>query len=114
MSYNYLRKGRYSQANQDYFITIVTHKRRHLLSDFYTARIVINEMMRLEKEQHMHWLTWIVMPNHIHGLIQLTSTELSNAIRLLKGRSAYAINKHLSSTGSVWQANYYDHALRAE
>jgi len=38
--------------------------------------------------------------------------ELSKVIKLLKGKSARAINQRLQHAGPLWQKEYYDRAIR--
>ncbi len=68
MSYNALRKGRFSEANRIYFVTTVTHQRAKLFDDFYLARSVINTMKQLDNNEQVKSLSWIVMPDHLHWL----------------------------------------------
>ena len=114
MSYNALRKGRFSQPGQDYFLTLVTHRRRAVFQEFQAARLLIREMRRLKSAQRLLWQAWVIMPDHLHGLITLKQCTLSENIRLLKGRSSHAINAIFRKKGSLWQPAYYDHALRKE
>lgn len=53
-------------------------------------------------------LCYVLMPDHLHWLMVLREGDLPEAMRLLKGRSAHTIGLEL------WQANYYDHAVRQE
>ncbi|MFN6517217.1 MAG: transposase [Nostoc sp. CreGUA01] len=59
---------------------------------------------------------FVIMPNHIHGIIQLTTSgeeALSEIIRSFKTSSARRINQLRDSRGiSVWQRNYYEHIIR--
>ena len=133
MAYNDLRKGRYSQTGGEYFITTVVNGRRPLFADFQLARCFIHELAHSQLNGHCQWLAWVLMPDHFHGLLQLQHNDLSNVIKKLKGRSARRINEYLYGAGdvglqvglkpdlqengqrpSVWQANFYDHALRTE
>ena len=114
MSYNALRKGRFSQPDQDYFLTLVTHGRQPVFQEFQAARLLIQEMRHLESEQRLFWQAWVVMPDHLHGLVTLKQCALSENIRLLKGRSSRAINASPQKKGNLWQPAYYDHALRKE
>lgn len=60
-------------------------------------------------------LAHVVMPDHIHWLIQLSTTaSLHKVIRRLKGRSARKINLARNSNEPVWQKGFHDHALRSE
>ncbi|HMY00827.1 MAG TPA: transposase [Agitococcus sp.] len=113
MSYNDLRKGRYSQIEGEYFITIVLAQRTPLFTDFNLARCFVKELAHSQKTQQGEWLAWVVMPDHFHGLLRLHQGTLSTFIKNLKGRSAKLINEYRGIKGqSVWQSNFYDHALR--
>ncbi len=114
MSYNNLRKGRFSSANQLYFVTVVVRERRAIFSDLYCARILVAILRELENEGLVSWLSWVVMPDHFHGLIQLKSGDISTVMKLLKGRSASRLNQHLSLAGAFWQPSFFDRALRRE
>jgi len=115
MSYNALRKGRFSEPNRAYFITAVTRERRPIFADLHTARLLIRDMRVLHDEGVVSSLAWVVMPDHLHWLFQLgDNVSLEKAVGLLKGRSSRSINRHLSQGGSLWQAAYHDRALREE
>lgn len=115
MTYNALRKGRFSEPNHAYFITAVTRGRRPLFTDLCAARLLIREMRALHDEKAVNSLAWVVMPDHLHWLFQLgDNVGLEKAIGMLKGRSGLLINRHLGQAGSLWQAAFHDHALREE
>lgn len=115
MSYNELRKGRFSEANRIYFVTTVTHKRLNLFKNFDLARSVIKTMKNLDDKQHVNSLCWVVMPDHLHWLFQLNNNyDLPTVIKKLKAISAHTINQHLNRQGQVWQKDHYDHGLRKE
>lgn len=115
MSYNELRKGRYSEPGREYLVTAVTHGRNPVFLDFHAARRLVWEMRRLEEEDKVHWLAWVVMPDHMHGLLSLCGGHtLSAAMNDLKGRGARLINRASGRTGPLWQPGFHDHALRRE
>ena len=115
MPYSNLRKGRYSEPGREYLVTIVTHLREQWFKDFYSTRLMVKEMQRLEREGSVTWLAWVVMPDHFYALLSLDGrVSLSEAMNKLKGRSARVINKLLDRTGPFWQSSFYDHALRRE
>jgi putative transposase len=76
--------------------------------------------------------TFIVMPNHIHGIVRLRNPNvgatgwspfpagphkhsLGAFIAGFKAAIAKRINKARGSSGaSIWQRNYYDHVIRDE
>ncbi|ETI58495.1 REP-associated tyrosine transposase [Marinomonas profundimaris] len=116
MSWNDLRKGRRSEPNREYFITFNTLDRIPHFNDFSVARLFCQQIEANQKHHKCAWLTWVLMPDHFHGLVKLNnhSSTLPTIIGNLKGTSAFEINKHLKKNGSLWQSSFYDRALRAE
>lgn len=107
-----LRSGRVSEANRAYLLTTVTHQRHTIFQDWRLARLLIAEMRRLHDQQLVQSLAWVVMPDHLHWLIQLQEIPLPKLVLQLKSRSA--INKARATSGHVWQKGFHDHALRKE
>jgi len=116
MSYDDLRKGRFNEHWQAYFMTTVLAEREKCyFGDFYCARFVVAEMRALHESGAVNSLAWVVMPDHVHWLFQLGDMlSLSSAVKQLKGRSAYRVNGYLNRRGSLWQKAFYDHAVRKE
>ena len=116
MSWNNLRKGRFSQEGGEYFITFTTFQRQELFNDFELAKIFCQQIARNEQACNCCWSTWVLMPDHFHGLLRLESpnTDLSTAVGKLKGASAYLINKYKKQSGKVWQPAFYDKAVLHE
>jgi REP element-mobilizing transposase RayT len=115
MSYAELLKGRVSIPSQIYFITTVTSNRIAYFSDFHLARLTVAEMRRLDEEGYVQSIAWVLMPDHLHWLIQLSEKQgLSKVAQRFKARSAQSLNKSLQRKGAIWQKAYYDHAVRRE
>ncbi len=108
MTYNDLRKGRVSQSGAVYHITAVTQNRTPYFTSLDNGRKVVRQLMALQTEGRAETLCYVVMPDHLHWLMALHQGKLSEAVQLLKGRSAHAIGQ------AIWQANYYDHAVRQD
>jgi len=114
MSWNDLRKGRFSQSQGEYFVTFNCLNKNSLFHDANIAHLFCKHI-RLNEEKHgCIWLTWVLMPDHFHGLLKLgkNGSQLSKVVAELKGVTAYAINQTLSGKGKVWQSSFYDRALR--
>lgn len=115
MSWNDLRTGRYSQANTEYFITFNIHNRSSIFEDVKISRLFCKHIAVNERKNQCKWLTWVLMPDHFHGLLRLgEKVQLSKVIAELKGTTAYKINAELGRKGKLWQTSFYDHALREE
>ena len=113
MSYNELRKGRFSEADQIYFVTTVTDRRKQLFADLNSARIVINTMKSLHESEYVNSLSWVLMPDHLHWLFQLgEKVTLPSVVKRMKAISARTLNRELNRQGQVWQRSYYDRGIR--
>jgi REP-associated tyrosine transposase len=114
MSYEALRKGRWSAPGQVYLITTVTHRRHPHFADLTLGRRVVSEMRSLHKAGMVDSLAWVLMPDHLHWLIRLGErSDLATVMKRFKARSARAVNDTLGLSGPIWQRAYHDHALRA-
>ena len=115
MSHDALRTGRHSLHHQVYCITTVTRDRHPLFTDITVARLLVHEIRRLHEQGDVISLAWVVMPDHLHWLIQLNERwPLSRVVKTLKARSALTINRHLCRHGNLWQKAYYDRAARKD
>ena len=116
MSWSDLRKGRLSEPNREYFITFNTLDRIPHFNDFSLAHLFCQQIETNQKYHKCTWLTWVLMPDHFHGLVKLKnhSSTLPTIVGNLKGASAFQVNKHLKKNGTLWQPSFYDRALRAE
>ena len=114
MTYDALRKGRFSSPSQVYFVTTVT-SRREAYFDFACGRHIVQEMRHLHDTGLLESLAWVLMPDHLHWLFQLEEkADLPGVMKLFKVRSARRANQFLGRRGTVWQRACHDHALRKE
>ena len=110
-----LRKSRYSETGRMYMITTACDQRRRIFENACSARIVMREFVARSVEGGCVNLAYVVMPDHVHWMIQLTAQgELSEIVARTKGRSARRINRSNSEFGRIWQPGFYDHAIRKE
>ena len=119
-----------------YFVTMVMHDRKELLGTVENGQMILStegNMVRqawFELPRHYTNVSldeedFVVMPNHVHGIIVLsdiTSSDrllsgcaLTEIIRAFKAFSARRINLHRGISGvPVWQRSFYEHVLRDE
>lgn len=134
----------YSQPGA-YFSTVVTAARASLFGDIADGNMHVNETGEIvlavwrDLPNHYPFLqlgTFVVMPNHVHGIVVLTvdvgaglrpaPTDrpaptigdrygLPEIVRAFKSFSARRVNAFLGKAGhSLWQRNYYEHVIRDE
>lgn len=71
-------------------------------------------MKHLHDSERVSSLAFVVMPDHIHWLIQLKDEGLDKIMHAFKGVSAKHINQYIGTKGKCWQSSYHDHAVRKE
>jgi len=136
----------YAQAGA-YFVTICVRGRECLLGKVIDGEMRMNTYGRIVQqvweELPSHYPdvgldAWIVMPNHVHGIVVLTEPDphimsvgagfkpaptgvqakrypLSEIVRALKTFSARRINELRGTVGRpFWQRGYYEHIIRNE
>ncbi|MDT3312904.1 transposase [Pseudomonas sp. rhizo66] len=109
-----LRKGRYSEAGRIYLLTAVVHERQSVFSDWRLGRLLVEQMRAANDEGMVQSLAWVVMPDHLHWLIELKHCSLAALMCRVKSRSCRSINLKRGSQGGIWQRGYYDRALRRD
>ena len=109
-----LRIGRRSLANQIYHVTTATRDRMPYFEGFHVGRKVIRTVYS-ESSTEANTLALMVMPDHIHWMVQLPKgASLGGIVGTAKSKSADAVNDYLGRVGPVWQKGYYDRALRSD
>jgi putative transposase len=140
-----LRGYDYSQPGK-YYVTICTENKEHLF-----GQVVEGEMHRNEFGEYValcwKWLPrqypyvgldeWIVMPNHLHGILVITDgggaprsadakaggsrtaptkrKPLGRLVGAFKTVSTDRFNEiHGTPGGQLWQRDFYDHIIRNE
>ncbi|BBH45746.1 REP-associated tyrosine transposase [Pseudomonas sp. KU43P] len=109
-----LRRGRCSEPGRIYLLTTVTQQRRPLFLNLRYARAVIRHLRQAELENSCQSLAWVVMPDHVHWLIELKDVTLSTLMRRFKARSSHVLRRAGCLSLPVWQAGYHDRALRRD
>ena len=138
-----LREYDYSQAGA-YFVTICTWQKECLLGDVVNGEMRLNEFggivdrewhktPRIRKEIELD--SFVVMPNHIHGIIIINDTgndkrnvgangrsplrmkpkSLSSFIAGFKSIVTKTINQNRNTPSMpLWQRNYFERVIRNE
>jgi putative transposase len=105
---NRLRRGRCSVVNQIYLVTAVTQRRARVFEDLSAARTLILTMREDARRGSHETLAFVVMPDHLHWLLQLQKGSLSELVGRVKSISARRLGTR------IWQDGFHDRALRDE
>ena len=137
----------YSQEGM-YFVTLCVQDRDYLFGEIANGEMMLNEMGTIAHNEWMHTPeirknveldAFIVMPNHIHGIIIINcrgvcntplrpdtdmgvcntpqrkspSQTIGSIVRGYKSSVTKKINELHNTNGSVvWQRNYWEHIIR--
>jgi len=134
-------------AEGGYYITVVTKDRVYLFGEVIDGEMQLNEFGRIVQEEWYRTAKlrpnvelledeFVVMPNHIHGIIWLNeisgrgslqrtptverygkpvSNSIPTIIRLFKSTITVQINiLRQTPNQPVWQRNYYEHIISSE
>jgi REP element-mobilizing transposase RayT len=113
-----------------YFVTIVTHQRRKILSSIHDGQVQLSPVgeaiMRWWQIIPTHYLhvrvhDIVVMPDHMHGIIEIVSLVTPHTIRGGTAKSIGSVIRCLkigvtmqtqAQYGKIWHRNYYDRIIR--
>jgi REP element-mobilizing transposase RayT len=120
-----LRDYDYSQPGL-YFITICTKDRQCRLGRVDDCTVKLSPIGSIARSCWMALPDWfpnvdlddfVIMPNHLHGIIQINEVAhaLSNIIGSFKSATTRISRQNqLSPNQQIWQRGYFDHIIRTE
>jgi len=125
---NSLRLKTFDYASQgSYFITICSEKRKQFFSQIGSGTLnltlignVIDEQWRRipERFENTYIDEYVIMPNHIHGIITIHKTNpsihdhnIGNIIQAFKNSVTRRI-RNLGNEELIWQRGFYDRIIR--
>lgn len=117
-----------------YFVTICTRDRRLVLGQVADMEVVLSHAGRIVEQT---WLdlprfypavvleNFVVMPNHLHGLVALREPldsaappprphTLSDVVRGFKSMSSRAVGTAAGGSTPLWQRGFYERIVRNE
>ncbi|MCB2201306.1 transposase [bacterium] len=104
---------RYFQPGDTVFVTLVTQRRAPLLLS--ESSLLLNSIRYTEKALACRFDAWVIMPDHLHAVIQSDHETASHIVKRLKEKftRAYYARRGMRS-GRFWQSRFYDHIIRDE
>jgi len=111
------RSGAQSIASREQRIKLEDYLDRGLGECFLrNPRIaaLVEQAIRFHHGRQFELMAWVVMPNHVHTLVQIGPTPLTRIVQNWKSFVAVEANKLLGRTGRFWQPDYWDHYMRDE
>ncbi|MBT2372890.1 REP-associated tyrosine transposase [Pseudomonas fluorescens] len=109
-----LRIGRASEVGGVYLLTAVTYHREPIFEDWQLGRLLVKQLRQAHEDQWGNSLAFVVMPDHVHWLVQLQGKTLAELMCRIKSRSSLVVNRALGRKGPLWQKGYHDRGMRRE
>lgn len=81
------------------------------LRDLRIAKLVQENFWHHDGEKY-RLLAWVVMPNHVHLVVEIWDVPLGGILKSWKSYTSKAANKILGRAGTFWEDDYFDHYLR--
>jgi len=83
------------------------------LRDPSVATLVENGWLHFDGQRY-RLLAWVVMPNHVHALLEVWEAPLPDLVRSWKSYTSKEANRLLKRSGRFWQEDYWDRYIRDE
>ena len=99
-------------SDRYFFVTVRLLRRRQNLSepDF---TLLAQAFHRARALQPFLLTAWVFLPDHWHAICAPRSpVTISLAVKAIKQSSMIAINRRRAAEGALWQARFFDRALR--
>ena len=75
---------------------------------------LVADALRFFDGQRYRLESWVVMPNHVHLVVEVWQTPLVQLLHSWKRHTAVAANRLLGRSGRFWQREYWDTLVRDE
>ena len=72
----------------------------------------VENALRSRDKKDYELRAWVVMPNHIHVVVDVWETPLSKLLNIWKGRSSREANAILKRSGRFWEKESFDKLVR--
>ena len=104
---------RYPNEGFPYLVTTNVKNRQPLFAERFCCQIVIDGIRFLRTSLGHRVHAYVLMPDHMHLVVTpRESGSASQIMHSLKLHTAREIGVFLGSKGGIWQARFYERALR--
>ena len=115
-----------------YFVTICTQNHRLVFGTIIDDQVFLKLPWQIaqtvwltlpKRFAHINLHEYVLMPNHLHGIIELTvldpaqanpRTDLWEIIRVFKAATSYQIRRSEGKPWFAWQDDYYETVISSE
>ena len=74
----------------------------------------MENILLYDDERRCRLLAWVIMPNHVHVLVEIDATPMSKLVQCWKKLASDFVNARCQRAGRWWQEDYFDRYIRDE
>jgi putative transposase len=99
-----------------FFLTICTNERKPIFTGPEDHVLLLNVMRRLRDRFNLQFNAWVILPNHLHWLIEPREADYSKVVFAFKRAVGAEYKKigRLNTGGRLWQDRFWEHTVRDE
>ena len=104
---------RHWQFQSPCFMTHVTYDRKPILID--NVNLWYESLKFVESLRQFELIAWVILPDHLHLLIDVGPTDLSYLMKRIKMKFSGLYRSRFGlDSGRIWQYRFWDHMIRDE
>jgi putative transposase len=108
------RRNKPGNPDDCFFLTMVTASRAPWIAELQSYDLLLSEMKRLAHLLRFRFKAWVILPEHLHWLLQPKENDYSDIVSAFK-RGAGAELKRigvLARGGKMWQHRFWEETIR--
>lgn len=110
-----MRDARFGLPYRVYHLTVPTFGRAPVFAEVPAAWAACRSFNDPANAHGARMLAWVLMPDHVHWLLQLGATQpLHRVVNRLKTISAARVNEARDEEGRLWALDHQDRMLGGE
>ncbi|HEX6466916.1 MAG TPA: transposase [Terriglobales bacterium] len=101
------------QELRTFFITSVTHGRRHIFQTERMAQLFLKVLQENRAQGRFLLHDFVLMPDHFHLLITPAyEVSLEKAVQFVKGGFSYRAKKELNCNLEIWERSFTERRMK--
>ncbi len=108
------RRYKTGNPNDIFFIVFNTFERHPWIASTKCFDLLTRQMRRAERDFGVGFHAWVILPDHIHWLIQPNEADYSAVVSAFKRWTTWALKKRGAARrgGRLWQDRFWEETIR--
>jgi putative transposase len=115
-------------AGASVFFTVVTHERRHFLTEKRARRCLREALTVVREKRPFEVVAMVLLPDHLHLIWNLPSADVDYSVRWKRAKEEFtqryiasggqegtvSVSRRKRSERGVWKRRFWEHTIRDE